>query len=369
MIAQNALEENGRLSKVGDFRRAADLGGGCEQKILKDGTQERRGREALGLGLENSNKIGCGVSLVLRVPQPIGLGCSGRDAAKRDARAGFVVDKEQEARLRGNGDLSVIAGGFESLAAFGERGMKLVGALDGGAKNGRTEAMEVAACGVDDEEALLCEDCRVEIREGLREGAAGLVSSNESFSCVGRAEKLSGSLDERGNGIVEDDAARRRCCSWSFLVCEPSQLAAGGKGDVIDLGEIMIFAGEPEDGSVGMASGGRLSRASNGRGCLERAVERATEETYLLAGENSSGAIGESCQRRLSGGRGVLCGEKLNEFRPVLEGAAAALARFRPKAERRGVPRRKNREKGGTGPASRLLDNSRLSRVQSLFSR
>ena len=92
---QNALEENGGLREIGDFGGAADLSGGREQKILKDGTQERRGRDALGLGLENSEEIGGGVSLVVGVPQAIGLGCGGRDAAKRDARAGFVVDEEQ----------------------------------------------------------------------------------------------------------------------------------------------------------------------------------------------------------------------------------------------------------------------------------
>ena len=121
------------------------------RKILKDGTQERCGRDALGLGLENSRNIDRGVSLdALGVPQAIRLVCGGRDAAKSGARAGFLVDEEQEARLRCDGDLRVIAGGFKSQAALGERGVEFVGALDGGAKNGCAEAMELAARGVDD---------------------------------------------------------------------------------------------------------------------------------------------------------------------------------------------------------------------------
>ncbi len=52
----------------------------------------------------------------------------------------------------------VIAGGFRACGRLNQRGVKLVGALDGGAKNGRAEAMEVAARRVDDEEALRCED-------------------------------------------------------------------------------------------------------------------------------------------------------------------------------------------------------------------
>ena len=89
LAAENALEENRGLREVGDFGGAADLGRGREQKILKDGTKEGRGRDALGLGVEDSEQIGCGVGLVVGVPEAVGLGGSGRGAAKGDARAGF----------------------------------------------------------------------------------------------------------------------------------------------------------------------------------------------------------------------------------------------------------------------------------------
>ena len=80
--------------------------------------------------------------------------------------------------MRSDGDLSVIAGGFESLAALGECGVELVGALDGRAEDWRAKAMEVVARGIDDEKALGGEDFRVEIAKGLREGAAGLVGGD-----------------------------------------------------------------------------------------------------------------------------------------------------------------------------------------------
>ena len=117
--------------------------------------------------------------------------------------------EEQQARLRGDGDLGVIAGGFESLAAFGERGVELVGALDGRAQHGRAEAMEVAAGGVDDEKALGGEDLRVEIGESLREGAAGLVGGGEGIGGFGGAEQLGGALDKRRDGVVEARCGRR----------------------------------------------------------------------------------------------------------------------------------------------------------------
>ena len=99
----------------------------------------------------------------------------------------------------------MIAGGFESLAALGERGVKLVGTLDGGAEDRRAEAMEVAAGGVDDEQALRGEDCGIKIAEGLGESAAGFVGGDECVGRFGGAEKLGGALDEREDGFVEDD--------------------------------------------------------------------------------------------------------------------------------------------------------------------
>ena len=270
-----------------------------------------------GSELRIPSEIGCGVGLAVGVPEAIGLGGRGRGAAKSDACAGFFVDEEQEARLRSDGDLNVIAGGFEGLAAFGEGGVKLVGALDGGAEDRRAEAMEIAACSVDDEKALRGEDCGVEIAEGLREGAAGFVGGDECVGRFGWAEELGGALDERRDGFVENDAAGGDCGFGSLAVGERGQFAAGGKGDVIDLGEIVIFTGKPEDGGVGMACGSGFARARNGGRGFERGIKRAAEETHLLAGENCARAFLECSQRIFRVGGGVLFGHEMNELCPV----------------------------------------------------
>ena len=198
----------------------------------------------------------------------------------------------------------MIAGGFESVAAFGECGVKLVGALDGGAEDGRAEAMEVAAGGVNDEKALRGEDCGVEIAEGLGEGAAGFVGGDERVGRIGWAEELGGAFDEGRDGFVEDDAAGGNCGLGSLWVGERGQFAAGGKGDVIDFGEIVIFAGEPEDGGVGMACGSGLARASDCRGGFERGIERTAKQADLLAGEDSASALLECGERIFRVGRG-----------------------------------------------------------------
>ena len=109
--------------------------------------------------------------------------------------------------MRRDGDLGVIAGGFKRLVALEQRGVELVGALDAGAQYRRAEAMEVAAGGVDNQQALRGKDLRVEIGEGLSEGAAGLVGSDQCVHCVGGAEQLRMPVDERRDGFVEHDAA------------------------------------------------------------------------------------------------------------------------------------------------------------------
>jgi hypothetical protein len=53
---------------------------------------------------------------------------------------------------------------------------------------------------------------------------------------------------------------------------------------------------------VGMAGGRRLARAGDCSSRFERGIERAAEETDLLACEDGSGALGECRERGSSGG-------------------------------------------------------------------
>ena len=71
--AQERLEKHFRLGEVGDLRRAADDQGCAQQKILEDGTQERGGRDALGLGGEDVGEVGGGIALAAGLPQAVEL--------------------------------------------------------------------------------------------------------------------------------------------------------------------------------------------------------------------------------------------------------------------------------------------------------
>jgi len=86
---------------------------------------------------------------------------------------------------------------------------------------------------------------------------------------------------------------------------------------VIDLGEIVVLAGKPENGGVGMAGGRRLSRSGDRGGGFEGGIKRAAEETHLLARENGSGALGECCHRIFRGWGTVLFGQEVDKLCPM----------------------------------------------------
>ena len=86
--AKNALVEHLGLGEVGDLRRAADDQRGRKQKILKDRPQQRGGRDALRLGVENGDQVGGGIALAAGLPQAVRLRGRGRGALERKARAG-----------------------------------------------------------------------------------------------------------------------------------------------------------------------------------------------------------------------------------------------------------------------------------------
>jgi hypothetical protein len=76
----------------------------------------------------------------------------------------------------------------------------------------------------------------------------------------------------------------------------------GEQRDLIDLFDVVVFGGEPEDGDVVDAGGGGcLLGASDGGGGLEQGKQRAAEEADLLAGDDGAGAgaefgdVGEGC--------------------------------------------------------------------------
>ena len=229
------------------------------------------------------------------LPEAVGLGCGGSGALEGRARAGFVVDEEEQAGVLGDGDLGVVAGGFKLAVAVEKSRVQFVGAFDARAQHRGAQAMEVAAACVKNKQALGGEDAGVEIGEGLGEGAAGPVGGDQRIGCVGGAQQLKRAVDEGRDAFVDGDAAdpARGCGLAGLRVFEFFQRLSRGKADVIDLGEVVVFSRQPKDGGVGMAGCRGLSGAGDCGGCLEGDEQRTAKEANLLAGDNGSCALGE----------------------------------------------------------------------------
>ena len=223
----------------------------------------------------------------------------------------------------GNTDLCVIARRFKFTVPLHQCGMKLVGALQSCPKHGRTHAMKFASTCIQNQESLCGKDLCIEISEGLRKGTARAVSLDQRFRRSGLAQQLPGLIHQWGNRFVQHDAADRKgrfchiSCSWR--INQLAQLATGGKAHMVDLGKVVVFRRQPEDGGVRIACRRCLARMSHGGGSLEWRKKRPAKESHLLAGNDRSRAL---CQRRkrICCGRrrgGVLLREQPNQVGPM----------------------------------------------------
>ena len=221
------------LRQIRDLRRAAHLRRSPEQKILKHRPQQRRRRNALRLGIENAQQIRRRIALVsLRTggqPQAVRLLGRGRDALERQPRARFLVDQKQQARLRRDQNLRVIAGGLESLAALDQRGMELIGAFDSRAQHRRAQAVEISAGGIDNQQPLRRKNLCVKLRERPRQKCGRACRPRRGRPSHPRAEQFRRPLGERRDRLVEDDPARGQGGCGLRIVGQRRQLAAGGK--------------------------------------------------------------------------------------------------------------------------------------------
>jgi len=111
----------------------------------------------------------------------------------------------------------VVAGGLELFIALHQRSVELVRAFNGGAEDGRADAVNFAAGGVKNKQALRGKGHRVELLERLGEGSSGLVGSGQGIHGVGAAEQLPCLVDQRRNAFVDDDAANGRPLVFGLL--------------------------------------------------------------------------------------------------------------------------------------------------------
>jgi hypothetical protein len=236
-------------------------------------------------------------------------------ATERKAGASFRIDEEEQRMVSGDQNLGVIAGGLEVLRADEESVFELVGTLKSGAEDASAEGVEVAGGGVHDDEAEVGEDFGEKAAEGGGDGCAGGVALAQNVSDGGPGEEFAGVVEggfEMLSAFV-GTAVHGESSYWNgarrFQVeGKGFEAGLGDEGYLVYFGEIVVFAGKPEDGDVRAAAslGGVLGFADRGGG-LEEGKERASEERDLLAGNDGGGALLEESNVIEDGVSGVEC--------------------------------------------------------------
>ena len=313
--AEDSLVEDLVLGVVGDFRGATDDGLGGEHVILKDGAEEGVGTEALGGGVEDGEEVGGGV-LGFRGRRWRGLSCGlsyslgSRASCRRSykpgavfamegkAGAGGFINKEEEAGAGGDEDLGMVAALGEEPVTLVEGGFEVGGVFDGVAENGGAEGVEGAGGSVDDDEAVVGEKRREEASEGAGEGGLRRVGGGEEVEFGSATDELGGAIEDGGNVGAEGEIADGAGGGDGVKIeMQGVEGVAGGEGDVVGFGEVVIFRGEPEDGDgIGI-----LSTADDGSG-FEEGEEGSGEEGDLLAGDDSARSLPTQANRRLEWG-------------------------------------------------------------------
>lgn len=192
---------------------------------------------------------------------------------------GVVVgDEEKEAHVRGDFDLGVEVGGFE-LGSAGEQGVfELGGVLNGGAEGGGAQAVEGGGAGVKDDETMGGEEMGDEAGEGAAEGLAGGVELAKEVGFGSEVEELGEMIEDGGDFGGEGDLAYRLGAGWFEAGVKSFGGGLAEKGGLVDLGEVVVFCGEPKDGHVrGAGDAGGFGGAGDGGGGLEQREEGATE--------------------------------------------------------------------------------------------
>ena len=240
-------------------------------------------------------------------------------------------------------NLRVIAGARQFLGTREQRSLQRLGFFDGGAKRSRSQLMEAARRSVHDHQAELGKHRSQEFAESLSERSSLL-------RCVTLAEKISGRAPAdqftrafqsgfepgtaRFAAAVDAKSTDRKRPRGFELELQRLDRGLRRQSDLVNFGEIVVFAGEPEDRHVSAPGLSRRVLGLANRGCgLQQCEQRAPEERNLLACYNGCGAVAKLLDVLAHGLRrtevfglvekqrcealAVICGEFRNVSRPA----------------------------------------------------
>jgi len=202
--------------------------------------------------------------------------------AQREALA--IFQQEEKGVLRLDVNLRVVAGFDEFAVAVEHRGGQLRSLFHGAAQRRRGELAERGQHGIDVRDVEARQQAPQQIAEGLAHGAAGYVGfGNQGGGLVGerQARQRRAQLVDRRRGQF-DPAHRLRAGLTAHL--QFRRLVLGVEDPrVVDLGEVVVFGGQPENRHGGETLRGEPFRQAGGVQRFVNGVGGAGEQPDLLA--------------------------------------------------------------------------------------
>ena len=187
---------------------------------------------------------------------------------------------------------------------------KLLGVVNGVSQRGSAKRVEIAPCGIHHDQPLLSKEASHQTGEGAAKrsgfsGGSGLGVTLAQEIADGRIPQQVAGLGKQPIDCVAERQIADRCSLVLRLDAEAQRLNRGFRQqrNLIDLLEIVVLGGQPENGDVLRAGcSGRLFSPGDGGRYLEQCQQRPTKQSHLLSGDHGRGAgakfgdVGQGCR-------------------------------------------------------------------------
>src|SRR5579859_460688 len=345
--------ENFRLSKIRNFRWAADVSNGRKQIVLQDGTKERVWTERL-------RRSGDGAGKLLGGPaHRVGLEIR---AVRMNGFAAAIAKIKQGGAAAGDFYLRGKAGAVEFPVSREQGVVQCNTVFRGLAKNGFAEPMKARIERVEDDHSVRRKNAGKEFSERGSVGFFRRVARAKNRAQLSRrraAQHDGGGANHLFDLLAELLRSHRRGRAVPRGQYKFIELAVVEEGGVANLVEVVIFRGHPKNRN-GIHAG--FGQQANSFECGEHFVKRigrTAEEPNLLPGNDGGGASFEAPDVLDGGGAGAERFVLFTQDRG--NGAAARLRIVKRGGEPDGVfKRRLMREKGFY--AGKIVEESEMER-------
>ena len=191
--------------------------------------------------------------------------------------------------MRRHQHLGVVPGSGQFAIARQQRLVEFSTPRNGLAQNIRSQGMKGASRGVDDDQALFRKHLHQQPGKGLAEGGFAGIEALEVLEQRSETKQIRSLIKLSADVRAESYGADRLTGVVRRIEGQRMQFVTRGQGNMIGLGEVMIFCGQPKDRDVRRARGGCvMCFAYGGRG-LEQRKQRPAEQCHLLPGDHGTG--------------------------------------------------------------------------------